>query len=206
MGADRLHLDALYLLLEGIRAADPYEAVKKSLSIRGSSLLVRGLELGIEGDLYLIAFGKASYGMARAAMEILGDRVKGGVVSIPRGLEVGERLEGVDVVEGGHPRPDEGSLRAGRAALEVAERAGEGDLVLVLISGGGSALLECPVEGVSLEEISETSIALMKAGADIYELNTVRKHLSRVKGGWLAKAIYPAETVALVIPLPSATP
>ena len=159
MGADRLHLDALYLLLEGIRAADPYEAVKKSLSIRGSSLLVRGLELGIEGDLYLIAFGKASYGMARAAMEILGDRVRGGVVSIPRGLEVRERLEGVDVVEGGHPRPDEGSLRAGRAALEVAERAGEGDLVLVLISGGGSALLECPVEGVSLEEISETSIA-----------------------------------------------
>lgn len=196
---NKLHTDALQIVLEGIRAADPEEAVARSLKLENGKLRVSTSLFDLKGKLYLVGFGKAAYKMAKAALEVLGEIVEEGVISIPKGFKVEEELENVDIVFSGHPKPDTGSIEAGKRILKLAEQAGEHDIVLVLISGGGSALMEYPVEGVSLDDIAYTSILLMNSGADIYELNTVRKHLSRVKGGQLAKAIFPATTISLII-------
>ena len=138
----------------------------------------------------LIAFGKASVPMARAAIDYLGDRIEGGVVVIPKWRET-PSLSGLEVVRGSHPVPDESSLKAGEVVVEWARSARNKEL-LVLVSGGGSAMVELPQEGVGLEDIAETNKLLLLSGASIYEINAVRKHLSLVKGGWLAKHAFPA--------------
>ena len=195
----KLHTDALQIILEGIRAADPYDAVKGVLTFKDNVLKVKGEKFEVKGKLYLVGFGKAAFKMSKAALDVLGDIVERGVVSIPKGYKIDQVLEKVEIVYAGHPKPDSESVLAGKKVLELAEKAGENDIILVLISGGGSALMEYPVENVTLDDIASTSIMLMNAGADIYELNTVRKHLSKIKGGQLAKAIYPATTISLII-------
>ncbi len=199
---ENARMAALTLVLEGIRAADPYRAVKSFLSLRDGELLLGGEKsLPLTGKVYVVGGGKATGGMAKAAEEVLGELVAGGVISVPEELapKVSGELSKVEVVGATHPRASEKSVEAGRRIVEVARKAGEGDIVLALISGGGSALMEYPAEGVSIDDIGEVSIQLMKAGADIFELNTVRKHLSRFKGGWLAKHAYPATVVTLMI-------
>jgi len=146
-----------------------------------------------EAGVWLIAAGKAAPAMASAAMRSAGRRVKGGVVVTPEltssfmfdheDLARGARIE---CIAGGHPMPTGGSERGGRRALAVAGLAGAGDELLVLLSGGASALMAVPADGLRLEDKRETTDTLLKAGADIHALNTVRKHLSAVKGGWLA--------------------
>ena len=103
------------------------------------------------------------------------------------------------VLVGGHPLPDDGSLRAGRALLDLAESAGPDDLVLVLISGGGSALAEVPLPGVSLDDLQVVNLALLRSGAPITEVNTVRRHLSALKGGGLGAAAAPARLASLIV-------
>ncbi|RLE64798.1 MAG: glycerate kinase [Thermoprotei archaeon] len=201
MGAmeTRLHTDALQIILEGIRAADPEEAVRKALKFKNGKLKVGTKVFDLKGKLYLVGFGKAAYKMAKAASEVLEKIIEKGIISIPKGFKIEKKLENIEIIFSGHPKPDSGSIEAGKKILELANEAGENDIVLILISGGGSALMEYPVEGVSLDDIANTTILLMNSGADIYELNTVRKHLSRVKGGQLAKAIFPATTISLII-------
>ncbi|BAA79980.2 glycerate kinase [Aeropyrum pernix K1] len=141
----------------------------------------------------VLALGKGSLQMARGALECL--EPEGGVVVKPRGMT--GNVEGLEVVEGSHPLPDEWSLRAGRRLLEWAGSAGEGDNVVVLVSGGGSALAEVPMEGLALEDLREVNMLLLKSGASIHEINTVRKHLSRIKGGRLAATAYPARVLGV---------
>ncbi len=143
----------------------------------------------------LIAFGKASVPMARAAIDYLGDSLEGGVVVIPKWREA-PSLPGLEIVRGSHPVPDKSSLQAGEAVVEWARAARDKEL-LVLVSGGGSAMVELPQEGVGLEDIAETNKLLLLSGASIYEINAVRKHLSLVKGGWLAKHAYPGRVYGL---------
>jgi hydroxypyruvate reductase len=173
------------------------------------------------GDVWLIAAGKASAAMAAFAVERLGERLKGGVVVAPstpdlkigsggdhspfdlQGSPVRPTFESVaesllDVFVGGHPLPTDASVAAGRRALEMAAAAHDHDRLLVLLSGGASALLACPAAGVTLADKRETGSRLLAAGADIHALNTVRKHLSAIKGGQLA-ASTPASTVTLAI-------
>ena len=142
----------------------------------------------------VIAFGKASVPMAKAAVEVLGDRVEGGVVVIPRWREP-VKLGNLEVIQANHPVPDEGSLEAGEAVIEWS-RAASGKGLLVLVSGGGSALVEKPQEGLTLEDLTRTTKLLLNSGANIHEINTVRKHLSMVKGGWLAKHAKPGPVYA----------
>jgi len=199
---ENARMTALTLVLDGIRAADPYRAVRDYLNVsEGRLLLGDGTEVPLRGRVYVVGGGKATGGMARAAEDVLGRHIAGGVISVPEEIveSVEEGLARVDVVGATHPRASEKSVEAGRRIVEVAKSAGEDDVVLALISGGGSALMEYPVEGVTIDDIGEVSIQLMKAGADIVELNTVRKHLSRLKGGWLAKHAYPATVVTLMI-------
>ncbi len=197
--ADKARKTAMTLILEGLAAADPYKAVKRALSFENGRLVVKGREIEVKGNVYVVGAGKATGGMATATEDVLGDAIADGVIAVPEEMVSQYRLRKIRVLGSTHPKPSEKSVRAGREVVDLAKKAGEGDVVLALFSGGGSALMELPVEGVSIGDIMEVSVALMNAGADIFELNTVRKHLSRVKGGWLARHAYPATVVCLMI-------
>jgi len=135
--------------------------------------------------VYVAGFGKAARSMAEAVYALLGDAVEAGVVIAPRGM--GGRVGPVEVLEGDHPVPGGATLRSSLRLLEFLREAPRDALLLVLVSGGGSALFEAPAPGLELEDIAEATRLLMEAGADIYELNAVRKHLSAVKGGQLLR-------------------
>jgi glycerate 2-kinase len=130
----------------------------------------------------VIAAGKAAAPMAKAAASVLERRMRGGVVIAP----VAEPFGNVDSIAAGHPVPNDGSERGGRRALQIAENLADDETLLVLLSGGASALMAVPAEGISLDDKRSTTSQLLTAGADIHALNTVRKHLSAIKGGWLA--------------------
>ncbi len=180
--------------------------VKSNLSLEGDTLRVLGETFGLGGfeNVYVIAFGKAAAGMAEALAEILDSRLTGGIVIAPAprsGQQSAGRHRGpkLEFLEASHPLPDDTSVDAARRALELAARAGKKDLVLLAISGGGSALLCLPAEGITLDEKKAVTLDLLKAGATIRELNVVRKHLSGIKGGRLAKSAFPAMVISLVI-------
>jgi glycerate 2-kinase len=148
-------------------------------------------------NIYVVGSGKGTAAMAEAVESVFGDRITKGVITIPEGTS--HNLAQIKVIEATHPLPNEAGVQGSRQILELAEKAGERDLVIALISGGGSALLPLPVNGVSLKEKIEVTSLLLKSGATIQEMNRVRKHLSQIKGGWLAKAVYPAQCLHLVI-------
>ena len=163
-----------------------------------------GRPLGQFGCIQVVGAGKAAMAMAGALEAILPDRMLGGQVVVPYGypatLPAAQRRPvAIDVVEAGHPVPDAASVCAAEHALHVASSCTEDDLLLVLLSGGGSALWAVPTPGVPLEVIQEVSRALLLCGADIHQLNTVRKHLSRIKGGRFARAAHPATLATVVI-------
>lgn len=165
-----------------IRASDLYHRTRSSIE-----------EDRVEARI-LVAFGKASIPMAKAAMDVMGEKIEGGVVVVPKWREP-VKINGLEVIRSSHPTPDEDSLRAGEAVIEWS-RASRGKGLLVLVSGGGSALVESPQEGLTLEDIVSTTRLLLGSGANIHEVNTVRKHLSRIKGGWLAKHAEPGPVYA----------
>jgi glycerate 2-kinase len=145
----------------------------------------------------VLGCGKASAAMAAAAEEVLGDRIPGGFVVVKDGCAA--PVPKVDVTEAGHPVPDARGLTASARLLELARGAGEDDLVLFLVSGGGSALTPAPAPPITLAEKQEVTRLLLASGATIGELNAVRKHLSRFKGGQLARAAAPASVLTLAL-------
>jgi hydroxypyruvate reductase len=147
--------------------------------------------------VFLLGAGKASGAMAAAAEEVVGDRVAGGFVVVKDGY--GAPLRRVEIAEAGHPVPDVRGVAASARLLEVARRAGENDLVLFLVSGGGSALTPAPAPPITLAEKQELTRLLLASGATIGELNAVRKHLSLFKGGQLARAAWPAPVLTLAL-------
>lgn len=187
----------LDMLEEAISAVDPYTCVKDALDLDGNILSVKGLkiDLGKVNRIFVVGGGKASIGMLRAVVEILGDRITAGIVNSLESCKIGP----VTVIRASHPHPSEEGLEGARRILELCRSAGENDLVLCLISGGGSAMLPLPAEGITLEEKKETARLLMMSGATIDELNVVRKHLSMIKGGRLARAAYPAMVISLIM-------
>ena len=197
LARDDLHLFALELAEYALSVADPYNAVSKSLKLRGQTLLVGDFEVQVDEGVHVVGFGKASRRMVEAVYSVLGDRVRGGVVITPSD----EGFIGpVRLLRGDHPVPGENTLRSSRALLEyLAGNVDSRDIVLVLISGGGSALFEVPEDEVSIGEIAWITSELMKRGADVFELNTVRKRLSKVKGGKLLRYIKARAVVSLIV-------
>ena len=179
-----LRQDADQIISASLRAVLPDEAVRRALS-----------GFRCEGKTLLVAAGKAAWQMAKAAVDALG-HVDGGVVITKYGHVKGE-IPGVECQEAGHPVPDENGFRATARALELVEGLSERDTVLFLLSGGGSALLERPL--VSGEELQDVTWQLLSCGADIVEMNTVRKRLSAVKGGRFARACAPARVFSVVL-------
>ncbi|HMA53120.1 MAG TPA: glycerate kinase, partial [Acidobacteriota bacterium] len=147
--------------------------------------------------VFIISFGKAASAMGEALAAILDERLTSGLAIVP--WPVGKDPTRLEHIEAAHPIPDARSVEAARRALEIASKAGEKDLLFVCISGGGSSLLTLPADGISLDKKRRLTEDLLRAGATIQELNVVRKHLSGVKGGQLARAAFPAAVVTLVI-------
>ena len=185
--AETLRRDALTVLQAAIRAVQPDAAVAAHLR-----------KLPPEGRFLALAVGKAAWGMARAAREALGDRILQGIVITKYGHSGGP-LEGFEVREAGHPLPDENSLAATDLALRILENRPPAAEILLLLSGGGSALFESPLPGVTLAELRAFNDGLLRGGASIVELNTVRKHLSAVKGGRLAARLAPTKVLTLAL-------
>jgi len=183
---------ALDILEEGLRAADPYSSTRDALS--GLMGYIESFE-----RVVLVGFGKASVGMALACEASLGDTISYGAIITPKGSLGDARPERIEVLEGTHPIPSELNLRSTERLLSMVEGLSERDLVITLISGGGSALFTYPAPGITLEDKRETTELLLAAGATIREINCVRKHISSVKGGQLAKRISPARTLGLIL-------
>jgi len=205
---------ATEIFYAALKAVDPYNAVKlytdKIRSVYQNGSFKR---------LIVIGFGKAAYSMAKAMEDNFGDSIDTGIVIAKYGhateqqnnrtaeqqeinyslLRATALLRYCSIFEAGHPAPDENGLRGTEEIVRLLKNADENTLVVCLVSGGGSALLVSPCEGISLIEKQEITELLLKAGADIYELNTVRKHISKVKGGRLTEIAYPAKIISLIL-------
>jgi hydroxypyruvate reductase len=190
---------AARVMAAALAAADPAEAVRRAMRREGNALLVddRRYDLDSYDRVLVVGCGKAGAPMAAAVEDVVGDRVTEGVVVVKYGHTAPTRI--VKLIEAGHPIPDEAGEAGTRAVVDLAGSAGERDLVIVVISGGGSALMTLPVEPVSLHDLQSTTNLLLRAGATINELNTVRKHLDAVKGGGLARLCQPADALTLVL-------
>lgn len=186
-----------------LEAVDPARLTAAALRADGDSL-----SIGVDDTratipfsrlrrIFVVGAGKAGRKMGEAALAVLGERITAGVIAVPHGSE--GRLGRMRFQAAGHPVPDIRSFAAAREILSLLEPAGKEDLVIALLSGGGSAMLSSPAAGISAEEKAETIRLLLRAGADIASLNAVRKHLSEIKGGRLAGAAAPATVWTLLL-------
>jgi glycerate-2-kinase len=184
-----------------LREVDPYTATRKTVRCNDKDGLLRVqddvFDLNDVDNLYVVGAGKATYPVARALDEILGERVRDGLVVVKEGQS--EPLSHIRVLEAGHPIPDERSTEACKEVFEIVDRAGPGDLVITVVTGGSSALCCHPVPGVTFGEKRAVHDLLLRCGAEIKEINTVRKHLSTIKGGRLTQRILPATIVSLCV-------
>jgi len=184
---------------EALLAADPEEAVHRHFRLRGEVLIVGDIDYFLSRfrRIFVIGAGKASVRMARAVERIMGERITGGLVITSRGQV--ERLRQVLVREAGHPYPDEDGIRATEELMELISPLMDHDLVICLLSGGGSALMSAPAGGISVSDLQRTTKLFLDSGMPVHEMNTVRKHISRIKGGRLAERIYPATVITLIL-------
>ncbi|MGA7828714.1 MAG: glycerate kinase [Geobacteraceae bacterium] len=182
------------LFFTALRAVDPFESVKESCAAIRTTYHDGGFN-----RVLAIGFGKAAAAMALALEQELGDLLESGVFVTKYGHTLSRKPEKFRVFEAGHPVPDEQGFRGAEEIMELAATANEKTLVVTLVSGGGSALLVAPAKHIPLAAKQKTTNLLLRCGADIHELNTVRKHLSRVKGGRLAGIIYPGTTISLIL-------
>jgi hydroxypyruvate reductase len=199
MQLDELRQAALGIFNAAVQAVDPGEAIRRHLVRKGLRLRIgrETVDLGKVGEIVVVGCGKAAGPMVAAVEEIVGDRIRGGLVVTKYGHVQPTRT--VRIHEAGHPVPDDAGIAGGQLVLDHVRGLGFDDLVIVLISGGGSALTPAPVEGITLAEKQALTKALLACGADIREMNTVRKHISRLKGGQLARAAQPARVVTLIL-------
>ena len=182
-----------------LSAADPYNAVKRAIRIEDGQLLAgeKAYDLRNYERVLAVGAGKGTALMAQAVEDILGDRIDDGVIIVKYGHT--RPLNRIREIEASHPLPDEAGVKGTEEIIETLKDSDGKTLVIWLLSGGGSALLVSPAEGISLKDKQMTTDILLKAGTSIDELNAVRKHLSRVKGGRLASIAYPATVITLIL-------
>lgn len=184
-----LRRDAKSILTAALVAADPTNAVGQALRNRA--------DLDQYRRIFVVGAGKASGTMALAAEQYLGHRISGGCVNVKDGDRT--RTRNIELRKCGHPVPDERGLAGAKRISEICSQAADGDLVLCLISGGASALMPAPAPSITLAEKQETTRLLLACGASIHEINTIRKHISAVKGGQLARLAAPARVLSLIL-------
>jgi len=191
--------NALSIFLAGVRSVLPEKLVTDTLRLKGQILAAGSHEISLDGinNIWVIGAGKASAAMGHYVECILGDRISGGHIVVKYGHSC--LLKKIKVTEAGHPLPDDNGFRAAREIMEMASGASGNDLVICLISGGASALLSDLPGGLLPEELYIVNNLLLRSGATINEINCVRKHLSSIKGGQLARTIRPARLITLII-------
>jgi glycerate 2-kinase len=205
MTRTRLARHALRIFRAALKAADPERAVREHFDFDGETMRIdrQRLHASAFDRIQVIGAGKASAAMALALETILGRRISGGLVNVPDGpLPPGGikgKLRRIELHPSGHPIPDRRGEQGVRRMLAIADAAGARDLLICLISGGASALMPLPSPGITLQRKREVTGSLLRAGASIHEMNAVRKHLSRIKGGQLARAAFPATTLTLIL-------
>ncbi|KAI4900619.1 hypothetical protein NFI96_011554 [Prochilodus magdalenae] len=194
-----------------VEGVQPDSVVRRGLQRSGDELVVGGRSFKLSNNLHLVGFGKAVLGMAAEAERIVGDHLVQGVISVPQGIQETLQRHGktnmmlgsssrIKVMEGAkHNLPDLDAQRSAESIRDLVSTLTERDLLLVLISGGGSALLPAPIPPITLQEKQDVTRRLAAAGATIQELNTVRRSLSLLKGGGLARCAYPAQVVSLIL-------
>ena len=185
--------------MSALKAVDPFVLVKNSLKREDQLLYAEGWECDLKKikRIFVVGAGKASASMALGVEEILLDKIYSGIVITKKNYST--KLKKIELVFGGHPIPDEDSLKGTKRIIDLLSTAQEDDLVIGLFSGGGSSLLAFPVEKISLEDKKKITDLLLRSGADIKEINTIRKHISSVKGGRLARWAYPATILSLIL-------
>ncbi|MEM3458092.1 MAG: glycerate kinase [Candidatus Bathyarchaeia archaeon] len=190
---------ALESLEHALKTVDPKQIIKTKLRVKNSTLYVDGYSFDLKRfkNVYVIGGGKASGTMAEALEHVLGNRIKSGFVNVPHGSQYETSI--IKLHGASHPVPDEAGVEGTRRMLEIVENAEENDLVICLISGGGSSLMPLPRGKITIADKREITNALLKCGANINEINTIRKHISDFKGGWLAKKAYPATILNLIL-------
>ncbi len=208
----QLYSDLVEIFLSGLNRVNPYRMIINSLQCVNNNLIVQidnqiklKMDLGNFNKIFVFGTGKATSPMAKAVEEILGDRITGGVISVKYGYT--ENLSKIDIIEAGHPIPDDNSIKAAKAIISYKDKITEDTIVINLISGGGSSLLSYPFQGhignnniqLTLEDIQETTGILLNSGATIDEINCIRKHISMIKGGKLVKFLYPAFQINLIL-------
>lgn len=192
----------------GLKRIDPLLMMKNQLTLKGDELTIdtgterHSVDLGNVERILVTGMGKASARMALGLEQVLGDRIDSGIIAVKYGHV--ETLKKIKLMEAGHPVPDRGSINAANEIISYVKGAGDKDIVINLVSGGGSAVMSLPYSGeggmsISLEEKQAVSKLLLACGADIHEINCIRKHLSGVKGGRFAEMIYPARCFSLIL-------
>ena len=180
--------ELLDLLEVGFEAIDPETLVRNAIRLDGAGLIAAGQPTRLDGArVWVLAIGKAAVSMGRAAEEQLGSTLAGGVCVAPIGY--GGTLRRIEVHEAGHPIPDARGRAASEAVLQLAKAVMEDDVVLCLVSGGGSALLAAPASALTVDDLASTTALLLRSGASIDEVNVVRRHLSDLQGGGLARLL-----------------
>ncbi len=185
-----------------LAAADPRAAVHRHVRLQGERLDVSGksYDLGAVDGIWVVGAGKAAPAMAKALQDLLRDRLSGGILIVPYGQgSINLGLAPVEVVEAGHPIPDEAGAAGSERLAGLLASSGERDLVLAVLSGGASALTTLPAPGLALPDLQLTTDLLLRSGATIAELNCVRKHLARLKGGDLVRQAASAQVVGLIL-------
>ncbi len=190
-----------HMMAAALAAVDPAQATMATLRREGEWLLVgeRRYDLQAFDRIWLVGAGKAGSAMAQATAQVLGDRLSGGIVVVKDDGAPLPEIPGVTLMRAAHPTPDERSVLAGQRIATLLAQASERDLVVALISGGGSALLNLPVTGVTLADIQQLTTELLACGAPIGAINTIRKHLDQIKGGGLVRMAAPATLVTLIL-------
>ncbi|MBU1276882.1 MAG: glycerate kinase [Proteobacteria bacterium] len=200
MASRDLRADAGQIIGAALASVDPWRAVNNALRLKGDLLTVgnQTLDLGRFRRIVVVGAGKAGAPMAQAVEHVLGGRIGAGRVVVKDGH--GAPTEIIEIMEASHPVPDGRGVEAGRSiAAMVRQEAAPDTLFLCLLSGGGSALLVAPAEGISLADKQQTTRLLLASGADIGEINAIRKHLSQLKGGNLARLAAPGKLISLII-------
>lgn len=204
MKLQELKKSAIQIMNEAIKAVDPIIAIKNKLLLEGDYIRIKNsygrermFNLGDFDKIFVVGAGKAAAAMAKSVEDILGDRITAGIISVKYGYT--ETLKRVKIIEAGHPIPDENSVRGTKEILSLLNETDRKTLIIYLISGGGSALLPLPAGNIMLKDKIEVTELLLRCGADIIEINSIRKHLSGIKGGQLARVAYPATVLTLIV-------
>ncbi|MBI4495483.1 MAG: glycerate kinase [Deltaproteobacteria bacterium] len=191
--------EAREIFLQAVKAAEPRQALFSKVKLKDERLWVgaRSYSLPAFRRIFVLGAGKAAAAMAAGMESILGPRLTGGLINVK--YEAGKRLRRVKVQEAGHPLPDGNGVRGAERMAQLLSGLGENDLVIFLLSGGASALLPAPRPGISLKDKQAVTDLLLRCGATIQEVNTIRKHLSLLKGGGLARLAFPATVITLIL-------